>query len=135
MSRIQDAQRLVLSFSYNSVERTGLYCVRTTTGEEIHREVEGATLRHFQLQMLDDVFSEVVPTGNVVLECDDTGLVEHFNLRNWVAYRENGWKGTNGDWLPFRQLYEELDQAYTGREIFIRLPDPEPKSTAEKNTE
>lgn len=38
-----------------------------------------------------------------------------------MAYRENGWKGTNGDWLPFRLLYEELDQAYTGRDVWIGL--------------
>lgn len=86
VTKIQDDQRLVLSFSYNYVEGTGRYCVKIATGEEIHRDFEAATLRHFQLQMLDDVFSKVVPSGNVVLECDDTGLVEHFNLRNWVAY-------------------------------------------------
>ena len=122
MTKINNAEKLVLNYSYNHVDGSGTYCVTCrSTGEEICKKIPAATHRHFQIRMLQGIFNEIVPIGNVILECDDTDLVEHFNLKNWATYRGDGWKGPNGDRLAFIPLYESLDQTYAGRDVWIGL--------------
>ena len=116
---------MILSFEFDRVSGEGSFTILShQTGESFTGTLQAADRRHLQLLLLEVVFTQVAIEGDIALECDDLDLVEHFNLGNWGCYRQMGWKGTNGDWLRLRPLYELIDEAIAGRSVCIRLPDP-----------
>ena len=134
--QLQNPRRLKLIFDYDQLAGFGRYSVECLlTGKRFTGEIEAANLRHFQLLLLEQVFTRIAPRGCVELLCDDVEFVMHFAVENLLEYRWLGWKASNGDRLPLVPLYERLDRALNGRDISIMLPDEIPDVTEGKNTQ
>lgn len=119
-----DARQLVLAYAFDQKAGMGSYAVlENATGEKTEKKVEAASLRHFQVLMLEQILQVVSSDGNVVLFCDDLSLVEHFSPKQWEYYRANDWKEPNGDKLHFRVLYQQLDEAIGGRMFVVAFPE------------
>lgn len=133
--RIENPNRLVLTLTFDPTQCVGSYSiVCRTTGRESSGRIEAGCARHFQLLVLKEVLSNFAPTGNVELECDNLDLVSHFGEEQLLRYRQSGWKNTNGDWLRFRDLYEQLDGAFKGRAVRIMLPEESGDTPEAKNS-
>ena len=119
------ARRFLVAYSYSDRTQEGVYVLGNITLEEVSEMVlEAGSLRHFQVQMLQQILGDFAPVGNVVLFCDDLSLVEHFNPARWEYYRANDWKEPTGDKLHFRVLYEQIDQLMEGRVVLVTFPEP-----------
>lgn len=119
-----DARSIVLTYLYKEKAGSGIYALDDkTSGIELEVELEAGSLRHFQVQMLQQILGDFAPVGNVVLLCEDLSLVEHFNPARWEYYRANDWKEPTGDKLHFRVLYEQIDQLMEGRVVLVTFPE------------